>query len=202
DPEDRPVDLISEALAKVLAGEIPWRQHCHRADDIATAIRIADEFGYELVLDHGTEAFKLADRIAARGIPVLYGPMMVSRSKVEVRERTPTAPGILSAAGVKVSIITDHPVVPIDFLIHQAALAVREGMDPAEALKAVTLHPAEVLGVADRMGSLEVGKDADFALWSGDPLDIRNRVLRTWINGREVYRFDEQIRRGAVVPRW
>lgn len=202
DPEDRPVDLISEALAKVLAGEIPWRQHCHRADDIATAIRIADEFGYELVLDHGTEAFKLADRIAARGIPVLYGPMMVSRSKVEVRERTPTAPGILSAAGVKVSIITDHPVVPIDFLIHQAALAVREGMAPAEALKAVTLHPAEVLGVADRLGSLEVGKDADFALWSGDPLDTRNRVLRTWINGREVYRFDEQARRGAVVPRW
>lgn len=106
---ERSADLVSEALARVLSGEIPWRQHCHRADDIATAVRLADEFGYELVLDHGTEAYKLADRIAARGIPVLYGPLMVSRSKVEVRERTPRAPGLLSRAGVKVSIITDHP---------------------------------------------------------------------------------------------
>ncbi|MGJ9424780.1 amidohydrolase [Nesterenkonia halotolerans] len=187
DPAERPADLVSEALAMVLERKIPWRQHCHRADDIATALRIADEFGYDLVLDHGTEAYKIADLIAERDIPVLYGPMIVSRSKVEVRERSPKAPGILSRAGVRVSIITDHPVVPIEFLIHQAALAVREGMDPAEALKAVTLNPAEVLGVSDRIGSLEPGKDADLALWSGDPLDTRNRVLRTWIDGEQVY---------------
>ncbi|MBE1514215.1 amidohydrolase [Nesterenkonia halotolerans] len=187
DPAERPADLVSEALAMVLERKIPWRQHCHRADDIATALRIADEFGYDLVLDHGTEAYKIADLIAERDIPVLYGPMIVSRSKVEVRERSPKAPGILSRAGVRVSIITDHPVVPIEFLIHQAALAVREGMDPTEALKAVTLNPAEVLGVSDRIGSLEPGKDADLALWSGDPLDTRNRVLRTWIDGEQVY---------------
>ncbi|MCH8564509.1 amidohydrolase [Nesterenkonia sp. LB17] len=187
DPADRPGDLVSEALALVLDRKIPWRQHCHRADDIATALRLADEFGYELVLDHGTESYKLADVIADRGIPVLYGPMIVSRSKVEVRDRSPRAPGILARAGVKVSIITDHPVVPIEFLIHQAALAVREGMDPVEALRAITINPAEVLGVSDRVGTLEPGKDADLALWSGDPLDTRNRVLHTWIDGALVF---------------
>lgn len=200
--EDRGADLVSEALGMVLAREIPWRQHCHRADDIATAIRLSDEFGYELVLDHGTEAYKLADVIAERHIPVLYGPMIVARSKVEVRDRTAEAPGILTAAGVKVSIITDHPVVPIDFLIHQAAYAVREGLDPVEALRAVTINPAEVLGVEDRIGSLEVGKDADVVLWSGDPLDTRNRALRTWIDGREVYSYDVGSRTGTVLERW
>lgn len=200
--DERGTDLVSEALAQVLSREIPWRQHCHRADDIATAIRIADEFGYDLVLDHGTEAYKLADRIAARGIPVLCGPLIVSRSKVEVRERTPRAPGLLAKAGVKVSIITDHPVVPIDFLINQASLAVREGMEEAEALRAVTINPAEVLGVADRVGSLEQGKDADLVLWSGDPLDTRNRALRTWVSGREVYAYDAAAGAGTVVSRW
>ncbi|WP_010524907.1 amidohydrolase [Nesterenkonia sp. F] len=198
---ERETDLVSEALAQVLRGEIPWRQHCHRADDIATALRVADEFGHRLVLDHGTEAHLIADVVAARDVPVLYGPMIVSRSKVEVRRRSPAAPGILAAAGVKVSLITDHPVVPIDFLVHQAALAVREGMDPAEALKAVTIHPAEVLGVADRVGSLEVGKDADVVLWSGDPLDTRNRALRTWIDGAEVYTYDQDSREGRVRAR-
>ncbi|GAA4828808.1 amidohydrolase [Garicola koreensis] len=200
--KERSADLVSEALSQVLNREIPWRQHCHRADDIATAIRIADEFGYELVLDHGTEAYKLADRIAARGIPVLCGPLMVSRSKVEVRDRTARGPGLLSRAGVKVSIITDHPVVPIDFLITQAALAVREGMDPQAALRAVTINPAEVLGVADRVGSLEPGKDADLVLWSADPLDARNRVLRTWVSGTQVYTFDPSSGLGEAASRW
>ncbi|MGO1598590.1 MAG: amidohydrolase, partial [Brachybacterium sp.] len=123
--EERDPDLVSEALTRVLEREIPWRQHSHRADDIATALRIAEEFGFELVLDHGTESYLIADRVAAAGVPVLYGPLIVSRSKVEVRHRTPKAPGILTAAGVKVSIITDHPVVPIEFLVDQAALAVK-----------------------------------------------------------------------------
>src|SRR5699024_4519547 len=114
--DGKPVDtdLVSEILVRVLDREIPWRQHCHRADDIATAVRLADEFGYELVLDHGTEAYLLADVLAERQVPVLYGPLIVSRSKVEVRDRSLAAPGILDRAGVPVSIITDHPVVPIE----------------------------------------------------------------------------------------
>ncbi|GAA1490374.1 amidohydrolase [Brachybacterium sacelli] len=192
DEADRDADLVSEALAQVLTGEIPWRQHSHRADDIATALRIAEEFGYELVLDHGTESYLIADRIAAAGVPVLYGPLIVSRSKVEVRHRTPKAPGILTAAGVKVSIITDHPVVPIEFLVQQAALAVKHGMEPADALRAITLHPAEVLGLADRVGSIEVGKEADLVLWEGDPLDTRHRTLRVWQSGTEVMHRDAE----------
>lgn len=192
DPADRDPDLVSEALSLVLSREIPWRQHSHRADDIATALRIAQEFDFELVLDHGTESYLIADRVAAAGVPVLYGPLIVSRSKVEVRHRTPAAPGILARAGVKVSIITDHPVVPIDFLATQASLAVRDGMDHEEALRAITLNPAEVMGVADRIGSIEQGKDADLVLWEGDPLDVRNRTLRVWQAGREVMHRDEQ----------
>lgn len=191
DPAERGSDLVCEALVRVLAREIPWRQHAHRADDIATALRIAEEFGFDLVLDHGTESYLIADRIAAAGVPVLYGPLIVSRSKVEVRHRTTRAPGILARAGVKVSIITDHPVVPIDFLVHQAALAVKDGMDPAEALRAITINPAEVLGLGDRLGSLEVGKDADLVLWDGDPLDLRHRTLRVWQAGQEVMHRDE-----------
>ena len=200
---DAPVEhsLVNEALCLVLDREIPWRQHCHRADDIATAVRIAEEFGYQLVLDHGTESYLVADLLAERGIPVLYGPMIVSRSKVEVRERSAKAPGILDRAGVKVSIITDHPVVPIDYLVTQAALAVKEGMDPDAALRAVTINPAEVMGVSERVGSLAVGKDADLVLWSGDPLDFASRALRVWVSGREVYSYDEAAGTGTVVPR-
>lgn len=201
DPADRPVDLTSEALARVLSREIPWRQHSHRADDIATALRIAEEFGIDLVLDHGTESYLIADLVAERGVPVLYGPLIVSRSKVEVRERTPRAPGILHRAGVKVSIITDHPVVPIDFLVHQASLAAKEGLPHDEALRAITLNPAEVLGIDDRVGSLEVGKLADVVLWEGDPLDTRNRAQRVWIEGREVLRYDEERGLPVIAPR-
>ncbi|GAA1151384.1 amidohydrolase [Ornithinicoccus hortensis] len=193
--------LVYQALVQVLNREIPWRQHCHRADDIATAIRISEEFGYQLVLDHGTESYLLADLVAEKGVPVLYGPLIVSRSKVEVRERSLAAPGILDRAGVKVSIITDHPVVPIDHLITQVALAVKEGLDPEAGLRAVTINPAEVMGVADRVGSLAPGKDADVVLWSGDPLDLRSRALRVWVGGEEVYSYDEEQRTGTVRPR-
>ncbi len=193
--------LVNQALVQVLNREIPWRQHCHRADDIATAIRIAEEFGYQLVLDHGTESYLIADLVAEKQVPVLYGPLIVSRSKVEVRERTAAAPGILDRAGVKVSIITDHPVVPIEHLVTQVAMAVKEGMDRDAALRAVTINPAEVMGVADRVGSLAVGKDADLVLWSGDPLDLQSRALRVWIEGQEVYSYDTQARKGSVRPR-
>ncbi len=182
-------DLRLEALGRVLNREIPWRQHSHRADDIATALRIADEFGYDLVIDHGTEAHLIADLIAARGIPVLIGPLMTSRSKVELRNRSVANPGKLARAGVQISIITDHPVVPIHYLVLQACLAVKEGLDRETALRAITINPALVMGIADRVGSLEVGKDADLVLWSGDPLDPMQRALVTYIGGVQVYAY-------------
>jgi len=180
-------DLNLEALGKVLRGEIPWRQHCHRADDIATAIRIADEFGYDLVIDHGTEAHLLADILAARGTPVIIGPLLTSRSKVELRNRSLANPGLLAQAGVTIAITTDHPVVPIHFLVHQATFAVKNGLDRETALRALTINPARIAGVDDRLGSIEVGKDADLVLWSGDPLDVLSRVERAFIDGVEIY---------------
>lgn len=183
-------DLKLEALAAVLEREIPWRQHCHRADDIATAMRVADEFGYDLVIDHGTEGFLIADLIAERGVPVLIGPLLTSRSKVELRNRSLANPGRLAAAGVEISIITDHPVVPVHFLVHQATLAVKEGLDPEVALRALTINPAKVLGVADRVGSLKVGKLGDVVIWSGDPLDVMQRALQVLIAGVSVYRYE------------
>ena len=196
-PVDR--DLKLEALSRVLRREIPWRQHCHRADDIATAMRMAREFGYDLVIDHGTEAHLLADQIAAASIPVIIGPLFTSRSKVELRNRSLANPGRLAAAGVRIAITTDHPVVPIHFLIHQATLAVKEGLDPVTALRAVTIHPAQIIGCADRIGSLAVGKDADVVIWSGDPLDVMSRAERAYLDGREIYRYDYDRREGAFA---
>jgi imidazolonepropionase-like amidohydrolase len=188
-PVDR--DLKLEALGMVLRREIPWRQHCHRADDIATAMRIADEFGYELVIDHGTEAHLVADLLAAKDIPVIIGPLFTTRSKVELRNRSLANPGKLAAAGVTIAITTDHPVVPINFLVHQASLSVKHGLDPEIALQALTINPARIIGVADRLGSLEPGKDADIVIWSGDPLDVMNRVERAFLDGREIYSVTE-----------
>jgi imidazolonepropionase-like amidohydrolase len=192
DAERKSVDrnLKLEALGRVLRREIPWRQHCHRADDIATAIRIADEFGYDLVIDHGTEAHLLADIIAARGIPVIIGPLLTSRSKVEVRNRSLANPGRLARAGVTIAITTDHPVVPINFLAYQAVLAVKDGLDRETALRALTINPARIAGIDDRLGSIEVGKDADLAIWSGDPLDVLSRVERALIGGAEIYSYE------------
>jgi imidazolonepropionase-like amidohydrolase len=192
-------DLKLEALGRVLRREIPWRQHCHRADDIATALRLAAEFGYDLVIDHGTEGYLIADKIAAAGIPVVTGPLITARSKVELRNRTMANPGLLAAAGVTVAIATDHPVVPVHLLIVQAALAVRDGLDRETALRAVTLTPARIMRVADRIGSLVPGKDADLAVWSGDPFDIMSRVEAAYIGGREVYRYDYAARSGVFA---
>lgn len=192
-------DLKLAALARVLAGEIPWRQHSHRADDIATAVRIAEEFGYTLVIDHGTEAHLVADLLAERGIPVLIGPLLTARSKVELRNRSLANPGRLHDAGIEISIITDHPVVPIHFLVHQATLAVKEGLDPVAALRSITINPARVMGVADRLGSISPGKDADLVVWSGDPLDVMSRAEQCYVDGRLAYRWDPATRSGAVT---
>ena len=201
DSEAKPpdVDLKMESLAMVLRGEIPWRQHCHRADDIATAMRIADEFGYQLVIDHGTEAHLVADRLAARNIPVIIGPLFTSRSKVELRHRSLRNPGRLAAAGVTIALTTDHPVVPIHFLVHEATLAVKEGLDPHVALESLTINPARILGIDDRLGSITSGKAADLCIWSGDPLDVMQRVERAFINGREIYRYDYREASGAFA---
>ncbi|HTX26360.1 MAG TPA: amidohydrolase [Streptosporangiaceae bacterium] len=192
-------DLKLEALGRVLRREIPWRQHCHRADDIATAMRMAREFGYDLVIDHGTEAYLLADQIAAASIPVIIGPLFTSRSKAELRNRSLANPGRLAAAGVTIAITTDHPVVPIHFLIHQATLAVKEGLDPVTALESVTINPARIIGCADRIGSLAAGKDADLVIWSGDPLDVMSRAERAFMDGREIYRYDYDRREGVFT---
>jgi imidazolonepropionase-like amidohydrolase len=192
-------DLKLEALGRVLRREIPWRQHCHRADDIATALRLAAEFGYDLVIDHGTEGYLIADEIAAAGVPVVTGPLITARSKVELRNRTMANPGLLAAAGITVAIATDHPVVPVHLLIVQAALAVREGLDRETALRAVTLHPARIMRVDDRIGSLAPGKDGDVVLWSGDPFDIMSRVEAAYIAGRQIYRYDYTARSGVFA---
>jgi imidazolonepropionase-like amidohydrolase len=185
DPFDR--DPTSEVLVRVLDGELPWCQHTHRADDIATAIRLADEFGYRLIVNHATEGFLLADVLAERQIPCIVGPLFTTRSKVELRERTLANPGRLANAGVLVALTTDHPVVPINFLVHQATLAVKEGMSRDDALRSLTVNPAQMMGLADRVGALEVGRDGDVVIWDGDPLDVMSRARRVFVNGVSVY---------------
>jgi imidazolonepropionase-like amidohydrolase len=189
----------NEVLASVLTGEVPWCQHTHRADDIATALRLSEEFGYRLVINHGTEGHLIADVLAAKEVPVIIGPLFTSRSKVEVNQRHLRNPGLLAAAGVKIAITTDHPVVPINFLVYQAILAVKDGLDPATALKSITINPAEMLGLADRVGSLDVGKDGDVVIWSGDPLEIMSRAEQVIIEGRPVYSFDHQQGTGITA---
>ncbi|KAA9148806.1 amidohydrolase [Amycolatopsis acidicola] len=195
------VDLTMETLAKVLDGTLYWDQHTHRADDIVTAIRLAEEFGYKLVVNHGTEGHLIADVLAERDVPVILGPLFTTRAKVELRHRTLRSAGILTRAGVKISITTDHPVVPINFLVYQAALAVKDGLEPDAALRALTVNPASMLSLDDRIGSLKPGLDADVVIWSGDPLDVMNRALRVFVRGKEVYTFNETLGEGVVVER-
>ncbi|MGW0805176.1 amidohydrolase [Nonomuraea sp. NPDC002799] len=188
-PFDR--DGTLEILVRVLDGDLPWCQHTHRADDIATALRLADEFGYRLVINHGTEGHLLADTLAEKNVPVIIGPLFTSRSKVELRHRSLRNPGILARAGVELAITTDHPVVPIHFLVHQATLAVKEGLDPDVALRSITLNPARIMGLDDRVGALRPGLDGDVVIWSGDPLDVMSRALRVFVSGREVYTYTD-----------
>jgi imidazolonepropionase-like amidohydrolase len=192
-------DLGHETLLRVLDGELLWDQHTHRADDIATAIRIAEEFGYRLVVNHGTEGHLVADLLAEKDIPVIFGPMLTSRVKVELRNRTMRAAGIMAKAGVKLAITTDHPVVPIHFLVHQATLAVKEGLDRVTAIRALTVNPAEILRLDDQVGSLKPGLDGDVVIWSGDPLDVMSRALRVFVRGREVYSYDEETAQATVA---
>lgn len=180
-------DMKMEALLPVLEGKIPLKAHAHRADDIFTSIRIAKEFGLRLTLEHCTEGHLIADELAEEGYAAVVGPSFGDRSKYELKNKTFDTPGILNKAGVKVAIMTDHPVIPLQHLPMCAALAVGAGMPEDEALKAITIYPAEILGLADRVGSLEVGKDADIVIWNKHPFDIQASVEYTIINGKIVY---------------
>ncbi|MCS5522315.1 amidohydrolase [Curtobacterium flaccumfaciens] len=193
-------DLTKETLVRVLDGELVWDQHTHRHDDIATAIRLSEEFGYRLVVNHGTEAHKIAAVLAAKDIPVIYGPLFTSRSKVELRDRGIPNLATIAAAGVRVAITTDAPVVPINMLVDQATAAVKEGLPAQTALEALTTNPAEFLGFGDRVGRLAEGYDADLVLWDGDPLDATSRATRVWIDGKSVFTWADGA--GVTTPRW
>ena len=189
DPEKMPDrDLKMEIMVKVLDRELPLKVHAHRADDILTAIRIAREFDVDITIDHCTEGHKITDFLLEENARVIVGPLLTDRSKVELKNLTFKSPAVLSRAGLKVAIMTDHPVIPIQYLPVCASIAVREGMDEMEALKAITIYPAWVSGLDDRVGSLEEGKDADIAIFDGHPLDIRSRTRMVFIDGRLVYK--------------
>ncbi len=181
-------DMKMEAMLKVINREIPFKAHAHRADDILTAIRIAKEFGVRLTLEHCTEGHLIAHHIKDEGLTAVVGPSFGHRSKFELKNLTFDTPGILSKAGVKVAIMTDHPVVPLKHLSLCAALAVKAGMEEEEALKAITINAAEILELDDRIGSLKEGKDGDIVIWERHPFDVMSEVLYTIIDGKVVYR--------------
>ncbi|MCI8476743.1 MAG: amidohydrolase [Oscillospiraceae bacterium] len=190
DPDVEPPDFDAklEALAAVITGDLPAHFHAHRADDIATALRIAQEFGLHPVIVHGTEGHLIAPLLAERRIPVITGPCLTDRSKPELVHQTLRGPVLLSQAGVKVAICTDHPETPIQYLPLCAAMAVRAGMDEETALAAITLHAAQIGGVDHRVGSLTVGKDADVVVTSGPPLDYwRSQIQTVFLEGVQVY---------------
>lgn len=194
-------DLELETLGRVLSGELIWDQHTHRHDDIATAIRVSEEFGYKLVINHGTEGGKLRDLLAEKDIPVIFGPMLTSRSKVELRDRAISQFVDMARAGVRLAITTDHPVIPINLLVLQAALAVREGLDRKVAFEALTINPARFLGLDAKVGSLEPGKDGDVVIWSGDPLDPQQRPEQVFIDGDLVYLWNESSHSAIIAER-
>lgn len=182
DEEEKPeYDIKCEALLPVLRGEIPLHAHAHRADDIFTAIRIAKEFGISLVLVHCTEGHLIADELKKDGCPLLLGPILTDRSKPELKNQSETTPGVMSDAGLKTAIITDHPETPEKYLPLCAAMAVKHGMTRSEALRAITINPAEICGISNRVGSIEEGKDSDIVIWDGDPLDIMSTPYRVII---------------------
>ncbi|MBR3867549.1 MAG: amidohydrolase [Butyricicoccus sp.] len=188
DADEPDYDMKYEALLPVLHGEVAAHFHAHRADDMFTALRIAKEFGLRPVLVHGTEGHLVADILAEEGVPVISGPFMTDRSKPELRALTEQNPGVLARAGIPTAITCDHPETPLKYLCHAAAVAVRAGMDENDALRAITLTPAEIADIADRVGSIAVGKDADLLLLSGHPFDYKTTVRAVLCDGRVAYR--------------
>lgn len=181
-------DLKMEVLCDVLEKKIPLRAHAHRAFDIMTAIRIAKEFDVDIVIEHCTEGHLIADELAELGVPAVVGPSLTSRSKIELKDLSFRTAGILANRGVKVAIMTDHPVIPVQYLNVCAGLAVREGMKVEDALAAITINAAEIIGIQDRVGSLEEGKDADIVMWDGFPLEVMSKPELVMIDGKVVYK--------------
>ena len=176
-----------EALLPVLAREIPLKAHAHQANDIFTALRIAREFDLRLTLEHVTEGHLIADELAKeKDVPMAVGPSLTFASKFELQNKSWETPGVLANAGCHVSIITDNSVIPQQYLPLCAGMAVKAGMDPFDALKAITINPAEHIGVADRVGSLEVGKDADVVITNGCPFEVMTEVRAVFIDGVQV----------------
>ena len=181
-------DMKLHAMLPVMRGQIPLKAHAHRSDDIFTSIRIAKEFGLGLTLDHCTDGACVAEELALEGYPAFVGPSLGSKTKIELQSKSFEAPGVLHKAGVKVSIITDAPVIPQQYLPMCAGQAVRAGLPMEEGWKAITINPAESIGIADRVGSLEPGKDGDMVIWSDDPLvNVGACALVTVIQGRVVH---------------
>lgn len=183
DEKGIPVDFGMENIGRVISGEMPLRAHAHRADDIATAVRIAKEFDLDIVIEHATEGYKIADFLVEEEIPVLIGPTLTFRSKMEVADKSFNSLAVLDQVGVKFGIISDHPVVPSCTLPLYAGLAVRHGLSEEAALRAITLEPARIMEVEDRVGSIEVGKDADLVLWDGHPFNSTSKPEWVMVDG-------------------
>ena len=177
-----------EAMIPVIKKEIPLKAHAHRADDIFTAIRIAKEFDVDLTLDHCTDGELIADQLAAEGYPAFVGPTFGGKTKIELANKSFTTPAALHRAGVPISIITDAPVIPLEYLPMCAGFAVNAGLDYEEGWRAITVNPANQTGIGDRVGSLEVGKDGDVVIWQDDPLTVVGaKAYLTTVNGKIVY---------------
>ncbi len=184
--KDVAFDMKLEAMLPVIEGKMPLKAHAHQANDLFTAIRIAKEFGLRLTLEHCTEGHLVAEQLAAEGYPMAVGPSFGHASKFELRNKTFATPGVLAKAGGHVSIITDAPVIPQKYLPLCAGLAVADGMDRYDALRAITINAAEHIGVADRVGSIEVGKDADLVLCRGNVMEVSGEVIAVFIDGKPV----------------
>ena len=184
--EDREFSLQTEHIAKALDGGIPVRAHAHRADDIMTAIRLRDEFNLDLVVEHCTDGHLIVDELKEAGVPVAVGPSLSNRAKVEMENVTFRTPGVLASAGIDVAIITDAPCTPIQYLPICAGMAMREGMTEEDAFKALTIVPAKILKVDDRLGSLTVGKDADVVVWNNHPMEIMGRPEMVFVSGKQI----------------
>jgi len=181
-------DMKLEAMIPVIKGEIPLKAHAHRADDILTSIRIAKEFGVKLTLDHCTDGSLIADELAEEGLPAFVGPTLHGKSKIELRNKDFKTPADLHAAGVPVSIITDAPVIPLQYLTMCAGLAAKSGLGVEEAWRAITITPAVSTGIGDRVGSLEPGKDGDVVIWTADPMTVLGaESYITVLEGKIVY---------------
>lgn len=186
--EEPEYDFELDNLVKVLRKEMPIKIHAHRADDILTAMRLVREFDLVCTLDHCTEGYKITDKLLEFNAKTLVGPMILDRCKVELGDSRTDNVVQIAKAGVRFCIVTDSPCVNVKHLYVQAGCAVSMGLDQEEALKAITIYPAELLGIADRVGSIEVGKDADLVILTGDLFDMENRIAATMVNGEVVYR--------------